>query len=376
MITYTYTPFEDRDVQYPGKRFITRPDSSVELCTVARTNNGQEAEGVIYNPGTPIDAQSFNDQLNNIKNVFDSIGVDLAKKQATLNAGQNVTLTPQADGTVTIDAAGGGGGASALDDLTDVDITTPANGDVLKYNAVAQKWENAAESGGGSVQPNLILGGDDLREVSPPSISTQAAYTYSHGYVIDRTSRNYTLATVSSYNGSNYFDITKDYVLKLVIEISGTRYYQEISLPAANMPLSGVTFELAGEEFVIYAITLSASNVSLYSFFTSNNITAYLAGIAVAEADPDTPQFPLDATVPQLLSILKNKLDVTTLTYTLLAGETVLNINSAYITTLSYLEVWANMYGVNVLYMNATYHNLTIVFDAQPQDITISVRVS
>ena len=32
---------------------------------------------------------------------------------------------------------------SALDDLTDVDINTPADGDLLQYNATSQKWENS-----------------------------------------------------------------------------------------------------------------------------------------------------------------------------------------------------------------------------------------
>lgn len=37
----------------------------------------------------------------------------------------------------------GGGGASALDDLTDVDLTTPADGEVLMYDSASGKWENA-----------------------------------------------------------------------------------------------------------------------------------------------------------------------------------------------------------------------------------------
>jgi hypothetical protein len=40
---------------------------------------------------------------------------------------------------------GGGGGASALDDLTDVDITSPADGDLLQYNGTSGEWENNAE---------------------------------------------------------------------------------------------------------------------------------------------------------------------------------------------------------------------------------------
>ena len=47
-------------------------------------------------------------------------------------------------------AAESGGGASDLDDLSDVDISSASNGQVLKYNGTSGKWENAAESGGGA----------------------------------------------------------------------------------------------------------------------------------------------------------------------------------------------------------------------------------
>lgn len=54
------------------------------------------------------------------------------------------------------------GGASDLDDLTDVDISSPTNGQVLKYNSTTQQWENQNEGGGGYVLPTAsdsVLGG-------------------------------------------------------------------------------------------------------------------------------------------------------------------------------------------------------------------------
>lgn len=47
-------------------------------------------------------------------------------------------------------AGGGGGGSSTLAGLTDVDITTPSNNQVLKYNSTSGKWENGAGGGGGA----------------------------------------------------------------------------------------------------------------------------------------------------------------------------------------------------------------------------------
>lgn len=40
------------------------------------------------------------------------------------------------------------GGTSAIEDLTDVDLTNLSNGQILKYNSTSQKWENSADTGG------------------------------------------------------------------------------------------------------------------------------------------------------------------------------------------------------------------------------------
>lgn len=50
----------------------------------------------------------------------------------------NGTLTDDGDGVVTLDT--GGGGAETLNDLSDVDIISPDQGDVLSYNSGVQKW--------------------------------------------------------------------------------------------------------------------------------------------------------------------------------------------------------------------------------------------
>ena len=46
----------------------------------------------------------------------------------------------------------GGGGSSTLSGLTDVDISNPADGQVLVYNATSGEWENG-EGGGAMVLP-------------------------------------------------------------------------------------------------------------------------------------------------------------------------------------------------------------------------------
>lgn len=56
-------------------------------------------------------------------------------------SGTGTTKYLREDGTWA-EPSGGGGGASALSDLTDVDLSTPIEGQALVYNESTSKWEN------------------------------------------------------------------------------------------------------------------------------------------------------------------------------------------------------------------------------------------
>lgn len=45
----------------------------------------------------------------------------------------------------------GGGGASALTELSDVDLDNPSNGQIIQYDATSGKWKNVSAAGGGLV---------------------------------------------------------------------------------------------------------------------------------------------------------------------------------------------------------------------------------
>jgi hypothetical protein len=61
----------------------------------------------------------------------------------------------------------GGGGSTTLAGDTDVTITTPADGQLLSYNAASSKWENAAPPSGGASVP---LGAVHTFGVSQPGV--------------------------------------------------------------------------------------------------------------------------------------------------------------------------------------------------------------
>ena len=116
--------------------------------------------------------------------------------------GSSVEIVPNSGDTSTIDnikamfgfwtnqylsalgqnSSGGGGGSLSLDDLLDVDITSPSSGQVLKYNGT--KWVNAAESGGGGTTLNQPLSAINNAGLGTPTQSGVAimwngsAWTY------------------------------------------------------------------------------------------------------------------------------------------------------------------------------------------------------
>lgn len=95
---------------------------------------------------------------------------------ATATSFIQTLVSGTAIGTITINgtdytiyAPASSGGASALNDLTDVTLANPSNGQVLKYNATTGKWENADESGGGG---GYIPTGESYRFFTEGSTST------------------------------------------------------------------------------------------------------------------------------------------------------------------------------------------------------------
>lgn len=71
---------------------------------------------------------------------------------------------------------GGGGGSSTFADLDDVNFSNLQNGQVPKYNSSTQKWENANESGSGNITDvtldgQSVVNGQGVAELSTPDIN-------------------------------------------------------------------------------------------------------------------------------------------------------------------------------------------------------------
>lgn len=90
----------------------------------------------------------------------------------TVGTGLNLSGT-------TLEATGGGGGASYLDDLLDVDALYPDTGDVLTYDGTA--WVNSASSGDSS---SMLFGESDV-SAGNNITNTTTETTFASSYIIN-----------------------------------------------------------------------------------------------------------------------------------------------------------------------------------------------
>lgn len=86
-----------------------------------------------------------NGDMYNITDDFTTDSRFIEGAGVAVKAGADIAFVAGSVNKWDILALGGGGGADALDDLTDVELTSPAEGDLLQYDATEQKWVNSAK---------------------------------------------------------------------------------------------------------------------------------------------------------------------------------------------------------------------------------------
>jgi plastocyanin len=204
-----------------------------------------------------------------------NVVADSATDTLTLVAGNNITISTNADtDTVTISGIGGLGGASALDDLTDVVITgTPINGQVLKYNGTNWINDTDATSEGGEASNSFstisVSGQNNVVADSSSDTLTFAAGTgisiITNADTDTVTITNTASAGVTAFTGlSDRADLTVDKfylpaITMLTVTNSGASAYRFDQYGSTNNPtvyaINGTTiaFNLAasGHPFLI-----------------------------------------------------------------------------------------------------------------------------
>lgn len=178
----------------------------------------------------------------------------------------------------------GGTGAGSLDALSDVDITSPSDGQILIYDGATQKWINA--SGGGSGSGNLTYTRHHVISVTADGVKTintllQELHTAYTAYITAKSS-NYRFMICSLYDSilSNRYSMSTIYAVDNYdtkpsfyrIQGSGTITTSRIADSAASnysyttvvgangntitdhssdIPTSGVELKIELEEFVV-----------------------------------------------------------------------------------------------------------------------------
>lgn len=102
--------------------------------------NGKTGTVTLYGSDIAVstsDSDTIDTELTTIQGDISDINTALSGLATVATSGSYTDLT----NTPTI--------PSDLDDLSDVTLSSPQNGQVLKYNTTTSKWENANESGGG-----------------------------------------------------------------------------------------------------------------------------------------------------------------------------------------------------------------------------------
>lgn len=138
-----YNPISELIEQ--GEQIIDETDDN-RLMSEGYARGTQDGEEV--GPGSPYyhnNAKYYMEQSSEVSNIT----WDRVQNKPFSTIGNNLTVDQNG-------ALNASAGLTNLSELYDVNINGPANGQVLAYNAVTQKWINSS-SGGGGLLPHLIV---------------------------------------------------------------------------------------------------------------------------------------------------------------------------------------------------------------------------
>lgn len=158
-------------------------------------------------------------------------------------------------------------GASSLSALSDTAISSPSNGQVMKYNSTSGKWENANESGGGSSE-YFAVELEDNQSTGNLEVVTSAddildAFLHDVPMVATYGNNTYTLMGAYEQTGVSLTFISVDGYQENLIEIDGFHVY--LTESQGVWSASADPLEVSNDIKIpkVYTSTLTAGNTSI-----------------------------------------------------------------------------------------------------------------
>jgi len=238
-----------------GSTYTTKKFNLQGLAKVQHTHGYDDLTGVAPSAHTHA--------LNNLSDV------EAPTASSKILAWDGTTWKP-----IDIPTGGGGGeGASSLGDLSDVDIATKSDGDVLTYVASASKWKAVAPSTGG--------GASSLADLSDVDIGTKTDGDALVYVGADEEWQAVNLRKVNEVIKSSTATLTTAEVTGTIINNYGQSDDTTLTLPTAT---KGLTFMIVlGTEVSKYFRIKPDTNDKIYLSGTAGADGEYV-GVSSAEA--------------------------------------------------------------------------------------------
>jgi hypothetical protein len=161
-----------------------------------------------------------------------------------------------------------GAAASALDDLTDVTLSSVANNDLLIYDATAGQWENHTVSGNGG-QVNVAFASQDITVSLAPDVIIDTTLTVGNSTV--NSVVNSTAVSTNTFNITGGITVGQNVSINTSTIFIGNSTVNT-TIQAGNIALRGTQISI-GPDLVIDGNTIIVGNSTVNTVINSSSIS-------------------------------------------------------------------------------------------------------
>ncbi len=370
--------FDDTNVAFTADDVQEAFEEITKTLTMSEYNSLSSAEknnGTIYLISDAPSSYPDIDELNNVNISSPTDGQVLKYDNAT---------------SKWVNGTGGGGGSSTLSGLSDVDITSVSDGQTLKYDNATSKWINATSSSGG----HTILNNAGTSLTQRNDLQFKGAYSADNN-----TDAITEVNVVREMTKAQFNLLSADEKVGLIHITDESDAAPLADLPDVNLtsPSNGqvLKYDSTNQEWVNanesggsggHTIVdedgtslTQRTNLQFNGAYLEDNSTDDTTEVNVVRS-MTRAEFDLLSADEKvgIINITNESMGMATwtdLTGTLTTGSTSITISSADITTNSVIEVFDSL---DIPYNSKTLTtgSITLEFDAQQSDMTVMVRVS